>query len=519
MSPLSSALKKRRDEEAQREAAQFEVARAINMVVKQTTASIAVTAAETPVLAENLIVGGSRYIAVRFWAECNVAAALTMTCRLYVDSVLVKSSRQFATAAGYWHLDWNPYAVVTLGHHTIAIRMLTSTSSFAIAAGQAQVIFETRGVGGSAPALDKEVALTLTPFFAMPDGPSAPVLVVGTGEAKTISTGPPGLPALVGDMTPPTIQPVYLAYQRLQDGDDAALMVAGGVWEGQTFTTVPGHTCNRVAAKLYRISDPGAVVTASVYAVDGGGLPTGAVLATGGIVGTDLSLVSPGATVFFDLGAGVALGAATKYALVLSAPAPLTDHSAWAAMGALTDVSQAANRNLGWAFTLTANRNVTHLSVYPRTTANRKLQLWRASDSTLLGSVTGDTTANVWTHLALGASIALTAGATYVLSYNYIGGAGYHMRASPAAGEFFVDASFVQGRFSTTHDVYPATADGANANGVMGFRFDAPGRAMWRQDASAPPYATGSRIHSVNGGATWAEDLFRDYIFEEGNQA
>ena len=99
MSPLSSALKKRRDEEAQREAAQFEVARAINMVVKQTTASIAVTAAETPVLAENLIVGGSRYIAVRFWAECNVAAALTMTCRLYVDSVLVKSSRQFATAA------------------------------------------------------------------------------------------------------------------------------------------------------------------------------------------------------------------------------------------------------------------------------------------------------------------------------------------------------------------------------------------------------------------------------------
>ena len=149
MTTLSGTLKKRRDEEAQWAEAQFGATQALDSIMAETAAPVTVDTNETAVLSVDVVVGGARYIAVRFWAECNVAGALTITCRLYVGADLKASTRQVVTAAGYRHFDWNCYIEAGLGSHAIAVRMLTSASSLAIAAGQAQILLSVRGVAGA----------------------------------------------------------------------------------------------------------------------------------------------------------------------------------------------------------------------------------------------------------------------------------------------------------------------------------------------------------------------------------
>ena len=144
MTTLSGILKKRRDEEAR-----FGAIQSLDAFMAENPAPVAVDMNETAVLSAPVMIGRGRYVAVRFWAECNVAGALTLTCRLYVDAALKASTRQIITAAGYRHFDWNLYIEAGLGSRTIAVRMLTSASSFAIAAGQAQVLLSIRGVANA----------------------------------------------------------------------------------------------------------------------------------------------------------------------------------------------------------------------------------------------------------------------------------------------------------------------------------------------------------------------------------
>ena len=46
---------------------------------------------------------------------------------------------------------------------------------------------------------------------------------------------------------------------------------------------------------------------------------------------------------------------------------------------------------------------------------------------------------------------------------------------------------------------------------------DAANYIKWREDASAPGYAGGTRCQSTNSGGDWAIEVGEDYIFEEGN--
>jgi hypothetical protein len=88
---------------------------------------------------------------------------------------------------------------------------------------------------------------------------------------------------------------------------------AGGNLVAQTFTPATSHTVNKVSLSLYRSSGAG-TVTVTIRTTSGG-LPTATVLATG----TVLIDNHPAAyrRVDFDLGAGAALTAGTKYAVVM----------------------------------------------------------------------------------------------------------------------------------------------------------------------------------------------------------
>ena len=262
---LGSGLKKKRDEESRLRDAMRDSTRHIGTVVVETDAQVTVTTAETPVLHKTLTVGGSHVVAVRFWGECNVAGAHTLTVRLYVDGVLAKSSRQLCTAAGYWHFDWNPYVAADPGVRTIAIRMLTSASSLTIASGQAQLIIEARGIFG-APRPDKEIDLSLTMMSALStDNAPVPVLLAGsTAGAKAISESET-VPAM-----PTVADSLLVVYERYQSDDDSYLDIYADNWEAQTFTVGVAHDCDTLMGKVYRTGNAPGTFTFALYNTSSG---------------------------------------------------------------------------------------------------------------------------------------------------------------------------------------------------------------------------------------------------------
>lgn len=46
---------------------------------------------------------------------------------------------------------------------------------------------------------------------------------------------------------------------------------------------------------------------------------------------------------------------------------------------------------------------------------------------------------------------------------------------------------------------------------------DVNNHLVWREDATSPTYAGGSRCSSVDSGGTWAADTTKDFMFDEGN--
>ena len=103
-------------------------------------------------------------------------------------------------------------------------------------------------------------------------------------------------------------------------GDDDYLSAFGVYWKGQSFTTTSAFTCTQAKIKAYRIGTP-ETATLSIYATDGSGLPTGASLADATFDADTFTTSSPGAWYTFLFTSNVELTDATKYALVLKAPA------------------------------------------------------------------------------------------------------------------------------------------------------------------------------------------------------
>ena len=79
------------------------------------------------------------------------------------------------------------------------------------------------------------------------------------------------------------------------------------------------HTATNVRLLLQKVGNPAGRVVVSIRATDAGGLPTGKDLATGTISTAAISAAVPG-WYEFDLGAGAALTAGTRYAICMQAP-------------------------------------------------------------------------------------------------------------------------------------------------------------------------------------------------------
>jgi len=109
-------------------------------------------------------------------------------------------------------------------------------------------------------------------------------------------------------------------YEYYNISDAALASLEGAFWQGQTLTPRAAHTVTSVKLLMYRHGSPG-TVTVAVKAVDGAGLPTGADLCSGTTSGDTLPVDYGGEWREVTLGAGAALSAATKYAIVVKAAA------------------------------------------------------------------------------------------------------------------------------------------------------------------------------------------------------
>ena len=114
-------------------------------------------------------------------------------------------------------------------------------------------------------------------------------------------------------------------YEYYNISDPALASLRGAFWQGQTFTPVSAHTVTSVKLLMYRLGSPG-TVNVGVKAVDGDGLPTGADLCAGTTDGDTLPTDYGGEWREVTLGAGAALTAATKYAIVVKAAAGDVDN-------------------------------------------------------------------------------------------------------------------------------------------------------------------------------------------------
>ncbi|GAI83424.1 unnamed protein product [marine sediment metagenome] len=108
-------------------------------------------------------------------------------------------------------------------------------------------------------------------------------------------------------------------YEYYNTGDDNRLGAWAQAWNAQTFTPSQAHKITSVKLLLFRKGLPG-IVTASIRATDGSGLPNGADLCSGTIDGDTLTTDEAGAWYEITLGDGYNLDADTKYAIVIRAP-------------------------------------------------------------------------------------------------------------------------------------------------------------------------------------------------------
>lgn len=112
------------------------------------------------------------------------------------------------------------------------------------------------------------------------------------------------------------IAEVALIDQRYDLGDDGDFSIEGLNWEAQTFTTLNAHNLEVIEILCRRVLNPGNV-TISIRAT-AADLPDGVDLASITFSGNALSAANAWITRYV---AALAVGAATKYAIVICAPA------------------------------------------------------------------------------------------------------------------------------------------------------------------------------------------------------
>jgi len=100
--------------------------------------------------------------------------------------------------------------------------------------------------------------------------------------------------------------------------DPALASCHGDFWQGQNFTPRESHTVEAVKLRMYRLGTPG-TVTVSIRETDIDGHPTGEDLCSGTTDGDTLPVAYSGEWREVSLGAGAALSADTKYAIVVRA--------------------------------------------------------------------------------------------------------------------------------------------------------------------------------------------------------
>lgn len=121
-------------------------------------------------------------------------------------------------------------------------------------------------------------------------------------------------------------------YERYITGESGWDAVFGADWLGQTFTVGTtgdnyNHNITKVKLLLGRTGSPG-TLTVEIYAADGAGKPTGAVLSTGSINGNDIQEMA--STTWYDISmSSYQLSASTKYALVIYAAGGDSDNRVW----------------------------------------------------------------------------------------------------------------------------------------------------------------------------------------------
>jgi len=107
-------------------------------------------------------------------------------------------------------------------------------------------------------------------------------------------------------------------YEYYNISDPALAACHDDFWQSETFTPREAHTVTELKLRMYRLGSPG-TLTVSIKATDVDGKPTGADLADGTTDGDTLPLLYAGEERVITLGAGAALSASTKYAIVVRA--------------------------------------------------------------------------------------------------------------------------------------------------------------------------------------------------------
>jgi len=149
--------------------------------------------------------------------------------------------------------------------------------------------------------------------LVVPDMPSLSVasVVDSSGGGHTAT------PTLTIPTAPPiNVSEVALIDQGYESGDDGDFSIEGVNWEAQTFTTNQAHNIEIIEILCRRVLNPGNV-TIGIRAT-AAGLPTGADLTSVTFDGNALSAANAWIARYV---AAQALVAATKYAIVIRAPA------------------------------------------------------------------------------------------------------------------------------------------------------------------------------------------------------
>lgn len=95
-------------------------------------------------------------------------------------------------------------------------------------------------------------------------------------------------------------------------------MDAANDWGGQSFTTTAGYSITRIDLHLAKeVGDDVGNITVALYAVDGSGHPTGAVLATGTIANADIPETGSADWITCTLSSAYNLATSTKYCIVV----------------------------------------------------------------------------------------------------------------------------------------------------------------------------------------------------------